>query len=169
MSAPSTLLPPDLIAMVAGGVSTIVSSSDAALRPSVMRAVGCTITPDGSTITVYLARRQSRQLLLDLAATGRIAVVFSHPSSNRTLQVKAMGVQTRPAQASDQPILAHYLSAMEKEIEAVGFPARLTQAMLAHQIDDVVAVSFEPSTAFDQTPGPRAGEPLAALAEEPRA
>lgn len=168
MSASSTLLPPNLIALVAGGISTIVSSCDAALRPSVMRAVGCDITPDGRTITVYLARRQSRQLLQDLAATGRIAVVFSHPSSYRTLQVKTIGVHTRPAQASDQPILARYLSAMEKEIAEVGVPPPLTRAMLAHQLDDVVAVSFEPSEAFDQTPGPRAGAPLGAVTTELR-
>jgi hypothetical protein len=32
--------------------------------------------------------------------------------------------------------------------------------MLAHRLEDVVAVSFAPALAFDQTPGPRAGSPL---------
>lgn len=160
MPASPSLLSPDWIAMVAGGVSTIVCSCDAALRPSLMRAVGSTITPDGRTVTVFVARRQSRKLLQDLAATGRIAVVFSQPSSHRTLQVKANRVQVRPMEASDRPLLARYLLAMEQELIAVGVGPPLTRAMLAHTPDDVVAIRFDPTDAFDQTPGSRAGERL---------
>ena len=38
----------------------------------------------------------------------------------------------------------------------------MTRAMLAHRLDDLVAVSFTPAQAFDQTPGPQAGVPLLA-------
>ncbi|APW44345.1 hypothetical protein [Rhodoferax saidenbachensis] len=165
MSTPSILLPPELIALIAGGISTIVSSADAALRPSIMRAVGSTITPDGRTVTVYLARRQSRQLLQDLAATGRIAVVFSQPYSHRTLQLKADSVRTRPMEDADQATLAQYLQGMEQEVTRVGFNPSFTHAMLAYAQADVVSVSFEPTEAFDQTPGPRAGERLGAIPE----
>lgn len=162
MPTPTPLLPPDLIAMVQRGVSTIVSSCDAALRPSIMRAAGSTISQDGRSITVYLARQQSRQLLQDVAANGHIAVVFSEPFSHRTLQVKACSARTRNALPSDQPILARYLVAMQGEILRVGFEPSFTKAMLACQLDDVVAVSFEPTQAFDQTPGPKAGTALSA-------
>lgn len=157
MPASPSLLSPDWIAMVAGGVSTIVSSCDAALRPSLMRAVGSTITPDGRTVTVFVARRQSRKLLQDLAATGRIAVVFSQPCSHRTLQVKADRVQLRPMEAADRPLLDRYLVAMEQELIAVHVEPPFTRAMLAYTPDDVVAIQFEPADAFDQTPGSRAG------------
>jgi hypothetical protein len=50
--------------------------------------------------------------------------------------------------------------AMEREIQLVGFAPPLTRAMLAHRLEDVVAVRFTPEQAFDQTPGPRAGTPL---------
>jgi hypothetical protein len=160
MSASPSLLSPDWIAMVAGGVSTIASSCEAALRPSLMRAVGSTISADGRTITIFLARRQSRQLLQDLAATGRIAVVFSHPSSHRTLQVKAQRVHVRPMEEADRPLLDRYLLAMEQELIAVGVEPHFTRAMLAYRLDDVVAIRFEPADAFDQTPGTRAGERL---------
>jgi len=160
MSTPACLLTPDLIAMVHSGVSAIVSSCDAALRPSIMRAVGSTITPDGRLITVYLARRQCRQLLQDVATTGRIAVVFSQPRSHRAVQVKANSATARAAQAADQPVLQRYLAAMEVEIGHIGIDPGFTRAMLAHRLEDVVAVSFEPSQAFDQTPGPKAGASL---------
>jgi hypothetical protein len=152
-------LPPDLVAMMARGVSVIVASHDAALRPNLMRAVGSRIEEDG-TITVYLARRQSRQVVQDLAATGHIAVVFSEPSTHRSLQLKATRVEMRSAGAQDTPVLERYREAMEREIQQVGFAPPLTRAMLAHRLDDLVAVRFTPEQAFDQTPGPRAGTPL---------
>ena len=162
MRSSPPLLSPDWIALVAGGISTIASSCDAALRPSLMRAMASTITPDGRSVTVFVARRQSRQLLQDLSTTGRIAVVFSQPASHRTLQVKADRVQVRPMVEADRPVLDRYLLAMEQELIAVGVEPRFTGAMLAYTPGDVVAIQFEPMDAFDQTPGTRAGARLGA-------
>jgi hypothetical protein len=153
-------LPPDLVAIMARGVSVIVGSRDAALRPSLMRAVGSRVEADGRDITVYLSRPQSRQLVQDLAATGHIAVVFSVPSTHRSVQLKASRVEMRNADAHDAPVLAGYLASMEHEVQQVGFAPPLTRAMLAHRLEDVVAVRFTPEQAFDQTPGPRAGTQL---------
>jgi hypothetical protein len=154
------LIPQDLLAMMARGVSVIVASRDLALRPSVMRAVGSQVASDGSSITVFVSRRQSRQLVQDVAATGHVAVVFSEPATHRTVQVKATRAMLRNAEASDAPVLARYLVSMEHEIQRVGYAPPMTRAMLAHQLDDLVAISFEPEQAFDQTPGPKAGAPL---------
>ncbi|MET0541784.1 MAG: hypothetical protein ABWZ88_08515 [Variovorax sp.] len=159
---PRALLSPEHIAMVSKGVSTIVASRDAARRPSVMRAVGCSIASDGARITVFVARSQSRQLLLDVAATGQIAVVFSEPLSHRTVQVKSGDAALRNANAGDTPALQRYLASMENEIGAVGYDATFVGAMLGYRLDDVVAISFTPTSAFDQTPGPRAGSALVA-------
>jgi hypothetical protein len=158
MAAP--LLPADLLAMIDRGVSVIVGSRDLALRPSVMRAVGSSVTPDGRSITVFVSRRQSRQLIQDVAADGHVAVVFSEPATHRTVQVKARQASLRNAEPADEAVLARYLASMEHEIEQVGYPPSLTRAMLAHRLEDLVAISFEPDQAFDQTPGPRAGTPL---------
>jgi len=158
--ADALALPADLVAMMARGVSVNVASRDAQLRPSLMRAVGSHVTPGGGTITVYLARRQSRQLLLDIAATGHVAAVFSEPASHRTVQVKATRARLRNADASDEPVLARYLASMEHELRRVHIAPHLTRALLSHRLDDLVAVSFEPEHAFDQTPGPKAGSAL---------
>ena len=161
MNAPtSAALSADLLAMMGRGVSVIVSSRDAALRPSLMRAVGSDVAPDGSRVTVFLARSQSAQLLQDIASTGRLAVVFSEPLTHRSVQLKASAASLRPAAEADRPVLARYLASMEHEIARVGFPAPVTRAMLACQLEDLVAVTFAPEQAFDQTPGPRAGKPL---------
>jgi hypothetical protein len=153
-------LPPDLVAMMARGVSVIVASRDAGLRPSVMRAVGSLVEDGGRQVTVFLSRPQSRQVIQDIAANGQVAVVFSEPSTHRTVQLKASRVEMRTATAADQAVLAAYLASMEHEIQQVGFGPPVTRAMLAHRLEDVVAVRFSPEQAFDQTPGPRAGAAL---------
>ncbi|WP_076998153.1 pyridoxamine 5'-phosphate oxidase family protein [Variovorax sp. KK3] len=162
MSVQAPLLTPEHIAMIDKGVSAIVASRSAANRPSLMRAVGASISPDGADVTVYLSRTQSRQLLQDVAATGEVAVVFSEPLSHRTVQVKAQAAQLRPAGDADLPLLRRYLASMEHEVGCVGFDAPFVRAMLACPLEDMMAVSFRPSQAFDQTPGPRAGSPLPA-------
>jgi hypothetical protein len=158
MSTP--LLPPALLAMMARGVSVIVAARDHSLRPSLMRAVGSRIEASGQEITVFLARRQARQVIQDIAATGHVAVVFSEPATHRTVQVKSSQARMRNAGPDDQPVLESYLRSMEHEIGRIGIPAPLTRAMLAHKLEDLVAVSFTPEQAFDQTPGPRAGARL---------
>lgn len=154
------LLSPAHIALVDGGISAIVASRDARLRPSLMRAVGTQISPDGTRITVYLRPSQSRQLLADLAAGGPIAVVFSDPPSNHTLQLKAGGARIRPAEPGDQAVLRRYLVAMQHCVGQVGYGPDYVAAMLSAPPQDLVAVEFTPEAAFEQTPGPRAGTPL---------
>jgi hypothetical protein len=153
-------IPADLLEPMRRGVSVIVASRDAAMRPSVMRAVGSDVAADGSEVTVYVSRRQSRQLVQDIAATGQVAVVFSEPATHRTVQVKSSRAQLRNAGPADRPALERYLASMEREITQVGFAPLFTRAMLALDLDDLVAIRFAPQQAFDQTPGPRAGEAL---------
>jgi hypothetical protein len=50
---------------------------------------------------------------------------------------------------------------MVNEVGKVGYGPRYVAAMLAAPLQDVVAVTFKPAAAFDQTPGPRAGSALA--------
>ena len=159
MTAPS-LLSPEHIAMVDRGVSVIVASRNAALRPSIMRGVGSAISADGTQVTVFLRRSQSRQLMQDIEAGGGLAVVFSEPPTHRTLQLKARQASLRPASPTDQPQLARYLASMQCELAQVGYGPEFAAAMLSAPLEDVVAVQFTPESAFDQTPGPRAGIPL---------
>lgn len=148
--------------MIGRGVSVIVSSCGHDLTPSLMRAVGSAITPAGDRITVFLNRSQSRQLLQDIARTGRVAAVFSEPYSHRTVQVKATGARLREACPEDEPELQRYCKAMQGELGRIGFGPAFASAMLAYRLEDLSAVEFTPDQAFDQTPGPRAGQPLGA-------
>lgn len=151
-------LPAALVALIEQGVSIHVASRDERLRASVMRALGSSIDRAANRITVFVARSQCAQLLRDVEASGRIAVMFSQPSTHLTLQVKSTRVAVRGAQEGDRALLERYAQAMEREIGSVGYPQRLTRAMLAHRLEDVVALTLEPEEAFDQTPGANAGK-----------
>lgn len=147
--------------MMARGVSVIVSSCGPDLSPSLMRAVGSQVDPQGTQVTVFLNRRQSAQLLHDVARSGRVAAVFSEPHSHRTVQLKSTRARLREVTPDDVPALQRYLLAMQGELGRIGFEPDFAAAMLAHRLEDLSAVSFAPEQAFDQTPGPRAGQQLA--------
>lgn len=146
--------------MMARGVSVIVSSCGHDLTPSLMRAVGSQISPQGDRITVFLNRQQSIQLLRDVASTGRVAVVFSEPHSHRTVQLKSREARLREVTPDDVPALQRYLRAMQGELGRIGLGPDFAAAMLAHRFEDLSAIEFTPAQAFDQTPGPNAGQPL---------
>jgi hypothetical protein len=152
---PRTLLSPEHIAMIGRGVSTTVASRSAANQPSVMRAVGAGISPEGTEVTVFVARGQSRQLLRDIADTGEVAVVFSEPGGRRTLELRAGQAALRPVEDEDLPQLRPYLASMEDEVTAVGLGPAFERAMLAWAPGDVVAICFTPDQALAQMPGTR--------------
>jgi hypothetical protein len=156
---PAPLIPPDLLVLMERGISVLAASRDASLTPSVMRAIGSHVEDAGRRITVFVSRRQAQQLLKDLE-DGPIAVVFSEPATHRSLQVKASRCSLREGRPDDAPLLARYLASMQREIQRVGYPPHLVRAMLAHRPEDVVAITFTPEQAFEQTPGPRAGTAL---------
>jgi hypothetical protein len=97
-----------------------------------------------------------------VAATARIAVVFSEPLSHRTVQVKAREAELRAATEDDMPLLRRYRVSMEHEVGCLGYDGHVIQTMLSFRLDDVVAIRFSPVEALDQTPGPKAGTALPA-------
>ena len=143
------------------GVSISVGSANAALRPSITRGIGCRLAADRAGITVFVVAEQSREVLDDVGDTRRVAVVFSQPSSHRTLQLKGRDARVEPLAPGDRELIERYGRAFSAELGAVGFGPLFTHALIDSGGGEVVAISFTPCAAFDQTPGPRAGEPLA--------
>ena len=155
------LLDDAVAAFLAGRRSIIVASRDAANRPSLMRAVGVRLSAARDLVTVLLARSQSMQLLADIAASGIIAVVFSEPSTHRTLQLKGRDAHIEAASADDLALLAPYADNLAAELSSIGIDGRLARALIATDPGDVVGVCFTPTEIYDQTPGPKAGAALA--------
>ena len=147
-------------AFLAGRRSIIVASRNAANRPSLMRAVGMRLSARRDEVSVLLARSQSTQLLADLAASGSVAVVFSEPSTHRTLQLKGVNARIEAPTEADLAVIAPYADNLAAELTSVGIEERLARAMIAIDAADAVAVRFTPTEIYDQTPGPKAGAAL---------
>ena len=145
-----------------GGVSISIGSCDANKEPWLSKAMGCLVAPDFQTVTVFAAASHSPELMAALAQTGRIAAVFSQPSTHRTLQLKGKDAQVAAAEAGDPAIVNAYRDAFVRELLPLGFDERPIHAFLACEDSDIVRISFSPSAAFTQTPGPQAGQPLQA-------
>jgi hypothetical protein len=159
------LIGPEPAALLARRVSVIVGSRDAAHQPHVMRAVGCRVSDDHRRITVFLPRASSRPVLDDIAANGQIAVVFSEPTTHRTVQFKGLDAIVAPVGPDDEATVARYLANFAEEIAEIGFSGDVAKTMLGHAPGDLAAVHFTPLSGFEQTPGPTAGH---ALAPQPR-
>lgn len=141
-------------------VSILAGSCSADGVPSVVRAYGCRVSPDRGSVTVFLAVTQSEIVLRDLRAGAAIAVVFSRPSTHRTVQLKGTQVRIAPLDAGDRERMRAYGQSFREEVGAVGFGSSFQQAIMAGTEDAAVAVTFTPSAGFEQTPGPSAGQPL---------
>ncbi len=159
---PVPLLDEDNAGFIQTGVSIVAASRDAALLPSIGRASGCRVSADQRTVAIFLPQSQVLPLIADLRASGRIAVVFSRPSTHRTLQLKADDARVRVATADETAIVARYVEAFAREIATLGHTAEQARAMFEARGDDLIAVDFTPVAAFEQTPGPKAGSPLSA-------
>ena len=160
MSAP--ILDEDNAAFIQTGISIVAASRDDALVPSIARASGCRVSYDRRAVSIFTPLSQALQLVADLRASGRIAVVFSRPTTHRTLQLKADDARVRNATPDEAAIVADYVDAFAREIGIMGHTAEQACAMFQFREDDLVAIDFTPHAAFEQTPGPKAGSPLPA-------
>lgn len=159
-TVPPSPLAAEPAALLERRVSIIVGTRDAALRPHVMRATGCKLSADRRRLLVLMPALSGADVLADLRANRRIAVVFSEPSSHRTLQVKGDDAEVDDATAEEQAMAAPYRARFAAEIAQLGFGPTVATTMLGHE-EPLVAIRFTIAEAFEQTPGPAAGERLA--------
>jgi hypothetical protein len=157
---PPPLVTPELAALMRRRVSIIVGSRDAGHRPHLMRAVGCRLAPDRRELTLFMVGTSSLAVLDDLRANRLIAVVFSEPSTDRTLQLKGDDARIEASAPGDHALVQHYIDCFADEISMLGFDRELVKTLFQYEPQDLVAVRFTPREAYEQTPGPNAGAAL---------
>ena len=102
-SAESAIAPlsDEITSFILGGVSILIASCDPALLTSVVFALGCRISPDRRRITVLVPGAKAAACIADVRATGRIAVNFGLPSTNRCVQFKGNDAVIEPVKPFD--------------------------------------------------------------------
>lgn len=146
------------------GVSINAASCSAALVPSIVRAVGCRVTPDRRRVRLVFPSTTAIDFLADIRATSKIAVTFVRPSTHRALQIKGTDAAVVDTVPEDARLAEDLCNNFIAELKPLGYDSAVVRAVLDATPSDFVAVEFTPAAAFLQSPGPRAGEPLKANA-----
>jgi hypothetical protein len=158
---PDPLIDEELAAFLQSGVSVHAASRDAGNVPDMVRCLACRVAADRRRVTVFLLASQCGAMLGDFAANGAIAFVASQPSTHRTVQLKATDAVVGTPQPGDEELVARQHAGFEADLVKLGYAPALPRTLVANDWPDVVAVTFTPTAAFVQTPGPGAGAPLA--------
>ena len=161
MSAhPSLILGPELTRFVTGGVSINAGSASAAGVPSLCRAFGCRVDSAAGRLRLFFAGPQAVDLVRDATRSGALAVVFSEPSTHRTIQVKGQDARIEPLADGDLACVTAYRAAFAQSLVFLGFTEAMVRTLLDCPDEALVAVAFTPSVLFNATPGAQAGTPL---------
>ncbi len=159
-SAIGPKLSEEMNSFITSGVSITACARDSRLIPSISRILACTTQHQGALVRLFLVKSQALQLLRDIAANGEIAVVFSQPSSHKTLQVKG-------TQAHQTAVLDCELAAIESGCQGfadnvflLGFDYSFSRTFQHYTPADLTAIEFTLSAVFEQSPGPDAGRAI---------
>ena len=142
---------------LASGVSVIVGSVDAMGNPSCCRAVGLRSDDDLATVTVFVPAATSTETMANVAATGRLAVVTTHPISHCATQLKGIVERTRPAREDEEPFIVEHFTGFGGVLNTIGYPLRVTRS-ITHW--PAIALEVRVDEIYEQSPGPKAGTRL---------
>lgn len=153
------LLTPELAAFCESGLNVAAATCAGEGWPFAIHALGCRIAP-GGTMRVLLHLDANRPAVTVIAAGAGVAATFSRPSDHRSIQFKARRAEVAEADAADRASLVRQRAAYREALAVCGYPVAFTDALIPHDLDDLIAIAFVPDEAFVQTPGPGAGDAL---------
>lgn len=159
-AAPNLPLAPELVAFLLSGISMQLASADANGLATLVRPLGCRVDPTRTRVTVLVPRSQAEPVLRNVLANGRVAVAFNEPESHRTVQLKGRDAVVEEARPEDAAALPAYVAAMARRLACFEVPEPYVRTLLSVAPGDLIGISFTPSEAYGQTPGPNAGAPL---------
>jgi hypothetical protein len=143
-------------------LSVNVATSDRDGRPLVARAVAARVSPGGERLTVLIDGRANADLVAAVAGSGRLAVVFTDPSTHRSIQIKDDSATVAAPTAEEAVLPGPYIDGFAAELAGMGFTEAFVRAVMDFDPADLVALHLDPAEVFDQTPGPKAGERIPA-------
>ena len=150
------VIDPELKEFLESGVALQVGTADLDGKPHGSSAWGPRVNDDGS-MTVFLDTRRAGRPLANLAVNPKIAVVFAHPVAYRSVQLKGRWTSTRAATPEDNEWVGRHREQFATNVVLVGESPESVRNMW---MTDVIGIDFVVESAFDQTPGPNAGQPL---------
>lgn len=151
-------LPPEWLPHFANGVSHRIGSCTAAGEPRICIALAADVLDDGRVL-VLLGARTGRDVLAAVRETGQVALVLSQPMSHRTLHLKGSDAEVAAAQPAHAALLGTRLDSFVDALAPFGFcREQVASTWYAVRDNGLMTVRFTATGAWNQTPGPGAGE-----------
>ncbi len=147
----------ELIEFAESGVSILIGTCDAGLRPETMRSVGAQVAADRQHVTAWINAELAQRTLANLKINPRIAAVFTRPMDHRSVQLKGDVVEVRPGTDAERTLSERYLAGFVEQLYCIGMPRAMTRRL---RFWPSVAITFVTTELFQQTPGPGAGQRL---------
>jgi hypothetical protein len=146
---------------LSAGVSLRLGSCSRSGEPAIGRGLAAELLPDGRVRTL-VEGQACAEVLQGVRETGRISVVMGLPSTYRTLHIKGgNGVVSTAETSADHELLRRRLDAFARQVAPFGFAREdLVATWYDVRKGDLWAVAFDNTGAWNQTPGPGAGQPL---------
>jgi hypothetical protein len=135
----------------------LVGTHDADLTPEITRGWGPTILPDGHTIDVCISLTAGAKTLDNLRDHEEIAITFCHTSTYKTVQLKGRFLDSGEPTARDWEAVERQKNILTEQTMA---HSTLRSDVLRILAPDLVKLRIVVQQAFEQTPGPGAGDTL---------
>jgi hypothetical protein len=138
------------------GVATLIGTADSTGRPHVAYGWAPRVK-DETTMEVFIDAARAERTLRNLDENGRIAVTVAHPVSVRSVQLKGTFIEAGAPEGADNEYVRERREDFVTSTSLIGDPPDIIRALW---LEDVLRLAFSVELAFDQTPGPNAGQPL---------
>ncbi len=148
-----------MIAIFRKGVAHQVGACTSAGRPVLCRGLAATVEESGK-VAVILSAESGFEVLDAIRETGWVAINLTVPSTYQSLHLKGRDATTSAAGPMHRPLLDASHRAFRDQLIPYGFPPEYTGSWYDVPDDDLRVVRFTPLGAWNQTPGPGAGNRL---------
>lgn len=149
----------EMVEFLGAGVSHQVGACDQDGRPSICRALAAAVDGQGQVV-VLISAQAGFEVLAAIRDTGRVSVVFALPRDFRALHLKGGDAVVGRAGEALRALLDERHRAFHTQLVPYGYPEEFTSAWYTVPDEELVSIRFTPFGAWNQTPGPDAGNPM---------
>lgn len=153
----AAVLAEEVVEFMASGVDVYVATRDAELEPEAVLAMGIRAHDDRKRVTVYIPAPFAGPTRKNLEHNGQVAITLERPGDALAVQLKGRSLGIKPSDDIDRERQLVFRSALVEQLAVAGVPRATTRRLVWWPS---VAVEVEVDSIFQQTPGPKAGEPM---------